>query len=151
MSVCPFIYWGALTFNEEEDCKDLKTKRKQVQRYLDKYFKLYVYVEELGDDNERWHIHFLGVLKNGITYQELYDNWHSRAECECLYKYYEIKKKIKYITKYVVKQVPRIHMNKRAIVLCRDYKVHKHYKRLGFNCFDTEYNYQILDLLELPF
>ena len=151
MSVCPFVYWGALTFNEEEDKKDLKTKRKQVQRFLDKFFKLYLYVEENGEENERWHIHFLGILKDDITYEMLYDSWHSRAECECLYKYYDIKKKIKYVTKYVVKQVPRLHMNKRAITLTRQYKKYKSWKNHGFKSFDMDYIQEIDDLLLLPF
>ena len=152
MSVCPFVYWGALTFNEEEDIKDLHTKRKQVQRYLDKFFKLYLYVEELGEDNERWHIHFLGILRDRNTkYEDLYNSWHSRAEIECLYKYYDIKKKIKYITKYCVKQIPRIHMNRRAIQLCKDYRMYKHWSNIGFKCFTYEYWDKVGDLLDLPF
>ena len=151
MSVCPYVYWGDLTFNEEEDIKDIKTKRKQVQRYLDKYFKLYLYVEELGEDNERWHVHYLGILRNDITYEELYSNWHSISHCECLYGYSSIKKKIKYITKYCVKQVPRIHMSKRAIVLLKQYKVKKHWENIGFDCFKMDYVEQIWDLLDMPF
>ena len=151
MSVCPFVYWGDLTFNEEEDRKDIKTKRKQVQRYLDKFFKLYLYVEEEGSENERWHIHYLGILRNDITFQMLYDSWHSISHCECIYKYYEVKKKIKYITKYCVKQVPRIHMNTRSILLVKQYKRKKHWENIGFNCFKMDYVEEISDLLELPF
>lgn len=152
MSVSRYVYWGALTFNEEEDRKDLSTKRKQVQRYLDKYFKLYVYVEELGEDKERWHIHYLGILKDSTTtFEELYSGWHSRSECECLYKYYDIKKKIKYITKYCVKSVPRIHMSKRSIKLLKDYKKYKLLENYGFKCFKSDYFVAISDLLDLPF
>lgn len=152
MSISPFVYWGALTFNEEEDKKDLGAKRKQVRRFLDKFFKVYLYVEELGSENERFHIHFLGLLKDSdIKYVDMYSCWHSRVEMECLYKYYEVKKKIKYVTKYCVKQVPRIHMNARAIKLCKDYKLKRHWERLGFKCFSSRYLDSVSDLLELPF
>lgn len=151
MSVCPFVYWGDLTFNEEEDVKDLGTKRKQVQRYLDKFFKLYLYVEEEGSENERWHIHYLGILRDGISFNDLYNGWHSISHCECIYKYYEVKKKIKYITKYCVKQVPRVHMSKRSIQLLKDYKKSKMWHNLGFEGLSKEYWMQITDLMDLPF
>lgn len=151
MSVCPFVYWGDLTFNEEEDIKELGAKRKQVRRFLDKFFKVYLYVEELGEEGERWHVHYLGLLKEGVKYDEMRSHWHSFIQIECLYKYYEVKKKIKYVTKYAVKQVPRIHMNTRAIQLCKDYKRHKRWLNLGFNCFKTQYFNAISDLLDLPF
>ena len=152
MSISPFVYWGSLTFNEEEDVKDIKTKRKQVQRYLEKYFKLYLYVEELGEEEERWHIHYLGILRDYNTkFEELYNAWHSRSTCECLYTYKDVKKKVKYITKYVVKDVPRIHMNNRSILLIKQYKKYKHYKNIGFDCFAYKYIDQVSDLLDLPF
>lgn len=151
MSVSPFVYWGALTFNEEQDVKDLGTKRKQVRRFLDKFFKVYLYVEELGSENERFHVHFLGLLKDGITFDLMRDNWHSFIQIECLYKYYDVKKKIKYVTKYAVKQVPRIHMNTRALQLCKDYRKHRRWQNLGFDCFKKDYFVAISDLLDLPF
>ena len=151
MSICPFVYWGALTFNEEQDIKDLGTKRKQVRRFLDKFFKVYLYVEELGSENERFHVHFLGLIKDGVTFDLMRDNWHSFMQIECLYKYYDVKKKIKYVTKYAVKQVPRIHMNTRALKLCKDYKRNKRLTNLGFEYSKREYNAKNYDLLDLPF
>ena len=152
MSVSPFIYWGDLTFNDEEDKKDIKTKRKQVQRYLDKFFKLYLYVEELGEEGGRFHIHYLGILRDyNIKFDDLYSAWHSYSSCECLYKYYDVKKRIKYLTKYVVKQVPRIHMSSRSILLTKQYKRYKHLKNVGFPSLAIDYIDQVRDLVDLPF
>lgn len=147
-----YIYWGALTWNEEQDSLCERTKRAQALRFFDKFFKLYTFVEEYGEEEGRYHIHFFGILKDSsITYDLMRDNWHSYLQVECLYKYYDIKKKITYVTKYCVKQVPRIRMDKRSIKLLKDYKLNKHWINIGFDCFKSDYFNKISDLLDLPF
>ena len=148
-SISDYVYWGALTWDEEHNDLSEKVKRNQALRFFDKFFKLYTFVEEYGEENGRYHIHFLGVLRDkNITYETMYSCWHSRCEIECL-RPYECNKKIKYLTKYVVKQVPRIRMNKRSIKLVKDYKRYKHMKNIGFECFKADYDKKISDLVEL--
>lgn len=148
-SISEFVYWGALTWDEEHNELDEKSKRRQALRFLEEYFKLYTFVEEHGEEHGRYHIHFLGIIKDKeLTYDKMRESWHSFMQIECL-KPYEITKKIKYLTKYAVKQVPRIRMNKRSIKLVKDYKRYKHMKNIGFECFKAQYDEDISDLVEL--
>lgn len=154
-SISEFIYWGALTWDEEHNDVSEKIKRNQALRFFDKFFKLYTFVEEYGEDNGRYHIHFLGVLKDkSITYDGMRECWHSFIQIECL-KPYEINKKVKYLTKYCVKQVPRVRMNKRSVALLKDYKKYKHMKNIGFAFYEGVFDTQIMDIKEhyneLPF
>lgn len=154
-SISEFIYWGSLTWNEEHDGANEETKRKQALRFFEKFFKLYTFVEEYGEENGRYHIHFLGVLKDkGITYDVMRSEWHSFIQIECL-KPYQVNKKVKYLTKYCVKQVPRVRMNKRSVALLKDYKRYKHMKNIGFDCFEGDFIAKTIDiresLPELPF
>lgn len=150
-TISPFIYWGALTWNEEHDNVNEKIKRNQALRFFDKFFKLYCFVEEYGEDNGRYHIHFFGVIKSeDITYDLMRDNWHSFLQIECL-KSYECNKKIKYVTKYAVKQVPRVRMNKRSVKLLKEFKTYKHMKNIGFDFYEKDFSWQIVDLMDLPF
>lgn len=154
-SVSEFIYWGHLTWDDEHNEESEETKRQQALRFFAKYFKLYCFVEEYGEENERYHIHFFGVLKSkSITYEMMYQGWHSRIKMECLKTYSERIKKIRYLTKYCVKQVPRIRMDKRSIALLKDYKQYKHMVAIGFESFKEEYDAKVLDLhqdIDLPF
>lgn len=154
-SVSDYIYWGSLTWNEEHDGANEEAKRKQALRFFDKFFKLYTFVEEYGEENGRYHIHFLGVLKDKeITYDVMREEWHSFIQIECL-KPYAISKKVKYLTKYCVKSVPRVRMNKRSVALLKDYKRYKHMKNVGFEFYEGIFNTQIVDIKEtlpgLPF
>lgn len=154
-SISDYIYWGALTWSEEHYELNEKTKRKQALRFFDKFFKLYTFVEEYGEEHGRYHIHFLGILKDkSITFDMMRASWHSYMQIECL-KPYEVTKKIKYITKYAVKQVPRVRMDKRSVALLKDFKKYKHMKNLGFEFFEGEYSKLISDIKEpvneLPF
>ena len=154
-SVSEFIYWGSLTWNEEHDNVNEKVKRNQALRFFDKFFKLYTFVEEYGEEKGRYHIHFLGILKDKeIKYESMRECWHSFIQIECL-KSYEINKKVKYLTKYCVKQVPRVRMNKRSVALLRDFKRYKHMKNIGFDFYEETYDNQVMDIrepiIELPF
>lgn len=135
------IYWGTLTFNQEQDNKDIKTKRKQGQRYLDKYFSVWLMVEEYGTDNDRYHIHFFGILKDtSITFRDMYLNWHSRVSIEHIASW-KIKRKIKYLTKYCAKDTPRIRRNKVLIDAVEPFRKHN----------DKKFYDVVKDCLELPF
>ena len=154
-TISEYIYWGSLTWDNEHNDLEEKTKRKQALRFFDKFFKLYTFVEEYGEENGRYHIHFLGVLRDkDITYESMYSCWHSRSEIECL-KPYQCSKKVKYLTKYCVKQVPRVRMDKRSVKLLKQHKRYKHMTGIGFSFFESEYNEQIRDVkefaCELPF
>jgi len=148
-SVSKYIYWGHLTWDDEHNVKDEKIKRNQALRFFDKFFKLYCFVEEYGEENERYHIHFFGVLKDKETnYETMYQGWHSRIEIECL-KPGQHNKKIKYLTKYAVKQVPRIRMSKRAVALLKDYKPYKHMIAIGFDFYKEIYEEKLTDIKEV--
>lgn len=154
-SVSEYIYWGSLTWNNEHNDISEKVKRNQALRFFDKFFELYCFVEEYGEENGRYHIHFLGVLKaKDITYDLMRENWHSFIQIECL-RPYEVSKKVKYLTKYCVKQVPRIRMDKRSVKLLKDYKRYKRMKCLGFDFYGVVFNKEIEDIKEalmgLPF
>jgi len=147
-----FIYWGALTWNEEEDSLCERSKRAQALRFFNKFFKLYTFVEEYGEEEGRYHVHFFGVIKDkNTTYDEMRECWHSYLQIECLYKTYELRKKIKYVTKYAVKQVPRIRMDKRSVKLVKDYKKMKHYRDTGWDCLNDDYWKKVIDVVDLPF
>lgn len=126
------VCFGALTYDNEHDLATEENKRRQATRYLDKCFKLYLFVEEYGDDKNRYHIHYIGILKRNLTYLEFLNGWHSRAQIE---KVISTKRAINYLTDYVVKQVPRIRRNKRLIKTFNDYKKSLKWSNLGFEGF----------------
>lgn len=123
------LYCGSLTFDQVHDPQSEETKRKQARRHLDKYMQCYLYVEEYGEDNGRYHIHFIGVLDYGITYKEFYNNWHSRVEMSRVKK---IKSAVNYLTDYVSKQAPRIRRNKKMMYIFNRYKKSKMWSQYGF-------------------
>lgn len=134
VSNCDIVF-GAYTFNEEEDKKDIATKRKQVVRNLTKHFDMFLFVEELGTEKERYHIHFLGVLKPNITYNEVRESWHSRFQIE---KVISTRKTVNYLTNYLVKQVPRIRRNKKLIECFNHWKKSRSWTNYGFKGYATE-------------
>lgn len=144
------IYWGALTFNEEETDKLESTKRKQVLRFLDKYFKVFCFVEEYGEENDRYHIHFFGVMRKPTDYECMRQDWHSFLFIELL-KPYEYKRKAKYLTKYAVKSVPRVRMSKRCIELVKDYRKLKSFRQSHFDFYDETYWRNAIDVVDTPF
>lgn len=129
------IVFGALTFDEEHDKQSEETKRKQARRHLDKYMRCYLYVEELGEDKERYHIHFIGIMKPNKTYMDFNNNWHSRRQIE---KVIDYKRTINYLTNYVSKQAPRIRRSKELIRVFNHYKKSKSWRNYGFETFAKE-------------
>lgn len=123
------LVFGDLTYDNEHDKESAATKRKQATRYLNKCFDVYLFVEELGSEHERYHIHFIGVLKSGIEYKTFLDGWHSICHIQ---KVISVKNSINYLTDYVVKQVPRIRRNKKLVDAFKHYQKSLMWSRYGF-------------------
>ena len=66
------VYWGALTFDNEHDKTSIENKRKQAIRHLNKCFVAWVMVEEFGEDNGRYHIHFIAIFKRTAELRSQY-------------------------------------------------------------------------------
>lgn len=123
------LVFGDLTYDNEHDKESAATKRKQATRYLNKCFEVYLFVEELGSERERYHIHFIGVLKSGIEYKTFHDGWHSFSQIE---KVISVKNSVNYLTDYVVKQVPRIRRNKKLVDAFKHYQKSLMWERYKF-------------------
>lgn len=130
------LCFGTLTFSEEHNDQDVATKRKQASRHLNKYLSAYLFVEEYGEDNGRYHLHFIGLLKPGVEYLQFCSSWHSRAQIE---KVVSVKRAVNYLTDYVSKQAPRIRRNSILVAMFRHYQKSEMWKRYGFeNSFAKE-------------
>ena len=121
------IYWFTLTFNNKKDINDVKSKRKDAQKFLNKISICYVMVEEYGEDNGRYHIHGFLCFKYGRGFVDFVE-WHSRQKIE-LMEECKLKKKVRYLTKYAVKQVPRIRKSKTMVKLVKFYVKNKRFKK----------------------
>ena len=122
------VYFGALTFDNELDAKTEANKRKMAQRYLDKFMPIYELIEEYGDENGRYHIHFLGIMEANKTYLEFHSGWKSYSYIEGLRS---VKKASKYLCDYVVKSVPRIRRNGRLTQLLKEHSAIEELKLLS--------------------
>lgn len=139
------VVWGSLTFDEDHDKQSEKTKRQQVLRHLNKYLVCYLFVEEYGEENGRYHVHFIGVIKNNVLYLDFINAWHSRCEIE---KMYSVKQACNYLTDYVSKQAPRIRRNKELIKVFNHYKKSISWKNYGFKGFaEQEKQDALIDLV----
>ena len=107
----PTIYFFTLTFKNEKDKNLITTKRKECFKFCNSIFALFVMVEEEGEENGRYHLHGLGVLRDGACMEDFY-KWHSREDIKRLDEN-KISAKVKYLTNYLSKSVPRIRRNKR--------------------------------------
>lgn len=138
------IYFGTLTYNEDKDLNEEETKRKEAFMFLNSLFEFVLLVEEYGEDNGRYHCHFLGTFKEGKTFED-FRKWHSRQNLQEVQLNEEVKKNyfkeednekengekkvIQYLCKYVSKQIPRIRRNKGLIRLEKAYKKAKPLKK----------------------
>lgn len=129
------IVWGALTFDEEHDKASIPTKRKQVLRQLNKYFVVYLFVEEFGELNGRYHVHYIGVLKNNVLYLDFISNWHSRCDIQ---KVLSMRRIADYLTDYMTKQAPRIRRSKDLVRLYEKYKKSNMWRDYGFKDLASE-------------
>ena len=108
------IYWITLTFNETKNKNKIESKRKEAEKKLNDMCLFYVMVEEHGEEKGRYHIHGFITFKLGYGFQDFIE-WHSRQNIVLL-EPYKVKSKIRYLTNYMSKQVPRLRRSK---MLCK--------------------------------
>lgn len=147
-----YIYWGTLTYDNEFNDLLETTKRKQALTFLNKHFVCWLLVEEYGTKSGRYHIHFLAIKEYAceVNYEVMRSDWHSFIEIERIPKWKQ-ERKIKYLTNYITKNIPRIRRNKRLIALDNDYHHLDSLNRCGFDFYRTTYYKNNADLLDLPF
>lgn len=132
------IYWFTLTFNEDKDINKVKTKRENAERFLNDICLCYLLVEEYGEDNGRYHIHGFLTFKYGYGFVD-FTQWHSRQKIELLENDKIKKRKVRYLTKYAVKSVPRIRRSKTLCKLYALYKKKKAIRRGFYNTYMEEF------------
>ena len=143
------IYWFTLTFNEEKDKNENEeTKLKRAQQFLYEIAPINLMVEEYGSEKERYHIHGFLVFKPGCGFED-FRKWHSRQQLIELKKK-NIKARIRYLTNYSVKQVPRLRRSK---MLCKLWNYKKSMNSIRNNFYSTymEGFDKLVDNLILPF
>ena len=148
------VVFGALTFSDSNLSVNEKNMRKKAQRYLDKTMKVYEIVEEHGTQNtERYHVHYLGILKDDITYLEFHSGWQDYSYIEKVRNTKKDNKRVsKYLCDYIVKQVPTIRRTKQLTKLIeayKDYDNEKDYKEQQFKWLKIKYQLEVQE--ELPF
>lgn len=152
MSYSDKVCFGALTFDDSHDSSSESNKRKQAIRHLNEYMNCWLLVEEYGDENGRYHCHFIGVLKNGIKYSEFNSSWHSFAFIE---KVKSRRKTAKYLCEYTSKQVPRLRRSKSLITCMKHYVKARKWNYLGFDSLAHEHIQELNRLTDdwndLPF
>lgn len=116
------IYWGTLTFKDEKNKNTIKTKREEAFEKLNSVFKFVLLVEEYGETNGRYHIHFISSFKEGKDFNDFKRCWHSRQQLQVLSSEDKIDK---YLIKYLSKDIPRIRRNKNLSGLVARYKAHQ--------------------------
>ena len=111
------IYFGTLTFNNTKNLNKEEIKRKEAFEKLNGVFEYVLLVEEYGEDNGRYHVHFLGVFRKGMDFNSFVACWpHSRQNLRLLKAGEHIDK---YLIKYMIKDLPRLRRNKRLVGLVK--------------------------------
>ena len=136
------MYWFTLTFNNTKDNNSVEWKRKEAQYFLNEIAPVYVMVEEYGEDNNRYHIHGFLIFRYGKSWED-FRLWHSRQSIEELTEK-KIRKKVRYLTKYAVKSVPRIRRSKMASNLYTSFLKHKVLTH-HFECLMKETMKEVVD------
>lgn len=135
MSLFGAVYWFTLTFDNEKDKNKESSKRRSSQNFLNETFIAYLIVEEYGEESGRYHIHGFGIFKDGKSFED-FRQWDCRQNIKAITEK-NMKKKIRYLTDYTSKQLPRIRCNKNLVYLMKKYKDRKSLKTYGFNeCFE---------------
>lgn len=136
------VYWFTLTYNNDKDKNTEKYKLNEATMFLKDIAPVYVLVEEYGENNGRYHIHGFLIFKYGYNIQD-FKSWHSRQNLIELDQS-SFKKKVRYLTKYACKDVPRIHRSKQCSTI---YKCYVKNKRLGnhFECLLRDKMKQCVD------
>lgn len=150
------LYWCTLTFDSENDIKQKCTKLKMAWRLFEKFCDLVLMVEEYGELYGRYHLHAFITFKKGARLEDFYKSWSSRITAKIIYSNAFMVAKIKYLTKYSTKDVPRLRRNKKLIELIKLEKKIKLKERYGFGSLAVPLRheaYRLCDNLEneLPF
>lgn len=124
------VVFGSLTFSEGNLRDNEYNMRKKAQRYLDKCMTVYEIVEEHGTKNtERYHVHYLGVLRDDLTYIDFHNGWEDITYIEAVKSgKKDLKKVSKYLCDYIIKQVPTIRRNARLRELIKMYQAYEREK-----------------------
>ena len=121
------VYFGSLTFNEIKDKNLLKSKRREVFNFLNTIFLCFLLVEEEGEHNQRYHVHYVGIFRDNKTFADLFA-WHSREDIQ---RVKSARSVARYLCNYIVKQVPRIRRNKTLIKVSEEYKKARYFAPFG--------------------
>lgn len=141
------IYFGTLTFNEVKNNNKEVCKRKEAFTKLNTEFRYLLLVEEHGEDNGRYHIHFLGVFRENHDFDSFRQCWsHSLQN---LKRVKETSGVVQYLCKYLSKDLPRVRRNKALVGLAREYsrgkQLEKHFPNVPY--FTKESKCSVYDLL----
>lgn len=128
------VKWFTLTYNEEKDKNKENTKRKNAFKFLNSVFVAFLLVEEHGEEKGRYHVHGFGVFKDSNSF-ESFRKWHSGQNIKTL-NGNELFKKVKYLTKYAVKQLPRVRRSKTLIAYEKLFKSMKWARKDFKRCFE---------------
>jgi len=113
------IYFGTLTYNNVKNLNKEACKRKEAFKRLNEQFEYVLLVEEYGEDNGRYHIHFLGLFKKDHDFDSFVRSWsHSRQNLRLLNEHENVSQ---YLCKYLCKDLPRVRRNKALVSLARAY------------------------------
>lgn len=137
------VYFGSLTFNELKDKNQEKTKRKEVFTFLNTIFLCFLVVEEYGEDNGRYHIHYVGIFKDNKHFEDL-QGWHSREDIQ---RVKSARSVARYLCNYIVKAVPRIRRNKLLIEMSTKAKKAQMWRNYGFKGFAEETKREMFETL----
>lgn len=142
-------YFGALTFDDKHDKSSEENKRKQAIRLLNLVFVAWVMVEEYGEENGRYHIHFIGCFRYNKTMSDFHNEWHSHSQIE---RVKNARKTARYLTNYMEKQVPRIRKSKSMVEMVNISKRMKKNVNYGFKSCNKPLQIDIKSIaLDLPF
>lgn len=138
MSLIAPVHWFTLTFDNKRDKSKIESKRKSATRFLNDLFLVYEMVEEFGEDKGRYHIHGFGCFRENRDFSD-FIKWPCRNKIQCLDKP-TIKKKVKYLTNYAVKDLPRIRRSKSLVFMIKYYNQHRKFKNSFNRCFMCGFN-----------
>lgn len=145
------VYFGTLTYNGAKNENKRSTKRKEAFKTLNALCEYVVLIEEFGEKNGRYHIHFIATLRKGKNFQDFTSVWHSRQNLRLLKDNENV---AQYMCKYLSKDLPRIRCNKPLVSLEKAYKNGLIMERDKFYDLGTEYQVQkthklnVFDLLD---
>jgi len=125
------VQWFTLTYDDEHDKNLETTKRRSAFKFLNEVFIAFLLVEELGEENGRYHIHGFGVYRIGKGFDD-FRQWNCRQSIRTIYDQDGARKGAKYLTKYAVKEAPRLRRSKSLISYKKSFKRAKTLKIYGF-------------------